>query len=69
MTRILAGAMRDSRGVRVCPRGCTGVDRGPGIATGCMAAKRKVTKPGEVTFDPPAPGTCRMFYDEKGNPT
>ena len=34
---IMTGGAR----IRLCPLGCTGVDRGPGIATGCVMAKRK----------------------------
>jgi hypothetical protein len=67
--RILSGATRDSKGVRVCPRGCSGVDRGPGVQTGCLAAKRKTIAPGVTLYEPPAPGTCSMFYNEKKEPT
>lgn len=63
MTRILAGATRDRNGVRVCPRGCTGLDRGPGLPGGCMAAKRKSDGPGLTLFVPPLPGECAMFYN------
>ncbi len=56
MTRVLAGALRDSRGVRVCPRGCSGI-------TACQAAKRKTVAPGVTLFTPPAQGTCSMFYN------
>lgn len=69
MTRILAGALRDHNGVRLCPRGCTGVDRGPNLPGGCMAAKRKTVAPGVTEITPPLPGMCAMFYDEKKEPT
>jgi hypothetical protein len=63
MTRILTGALRNRNGVRVCPRGCTGVDRGPGVATGCLATKRKTVGPGVTEYTPPLPGMCSMFYN------
>ncbi len=65
MTRILAGATRDHNGARVCPRSCTGVDRGPGVPGGCMAATRKSGGPGVTLMTPPLPGLCAMFYDAK----
>ena len=47
--------------LRLCPLGCNG-------ETACKAAKRKAGRPGETIIEPPAPRTCRMFYDEKGEP-
>lgn len=71
-SRILTGATRDRNGVRLCPLGCgPGVAPGPGGARdhACKISTRKCGRPGETVFTPPLPGKCRMFYDEKGQPT
>lgn len=70
----LAGALRNANGVRLCPLGC-----GPNapIPTGakfadntCQATKRRSGgRPGETEFVLPLPGKCRMFYNERGEPT
>jgi hypothetical protein len=69
--RILTCAMRDRNGVRLCHLGC-GPDApmvGGSRDHACKMATRKCGKPGETVFTPPLPGKCRMFYDEKGQPT
>lgn len=72
LTRILAGGARDADGVRVCPLGC-GPDAPRGADglrdTTCKMATRKSAGRGETMFTPPMPGKCRMYYDERGEPT
>lgn len=72
MTHVLAGALRDRGGVRLCPLKC-----GPNAPIGadgarqltCKMATSKSGKPGERVFVAPLPGKCRMFYNERGEPT
>ncbi len=45
MTRILAGALRDSAGVRLCPLGCGPRQAATGD-TACKMATSKSGKPG-----------------------
>ena len=63
MTRIVAGATHDRNGVRVCPLGCSGVDRGPGVPVGCVKAKRK-TMVIEVSPSDIATGHVTRLPDE-----
>ncbi len=72
MTAHLTGAMRDRNGARLCPLNC-----GPNAPIGpdgtrqhtCKMATSKSGKPGERVFILPMPGKCRMFYNERREPT
>ena len=64
----LTSATRDSTGARICPLGCGPRQAATGD-TSCKMATSKAGKPGERVYTAPLPGKCRMFYDEKGEPT
>ncbi len=68
VTVRLTGALRDSTGARICPLGCGPQQAATGDTT-CKMATAKSGKPGERVFTPPLPGRCRMFYNDKGEPT